>query len=187
MLGLLAGLTTAVLFGGSIILERGGWLGWLAAALVLLAITHPHVFYGLGNAGLRLFNRQPIVEQLSWDEVLCVLAVFCISRTVIGLAFVCLVNSLYGIGPSDIPSLIAVFILANITGFMALFAPGGIGVREGVLLIGLSPIVGPGPAIVVTGLARVWQTILELATTGLGWLALSRRPGSFQNNHTRST
>ena len=124
-----------------------------------------------------------IVEVVGYQPlVLSVLAVFCLSRTIMGLAFVSLVHSLYGVKPSYIPSLIAVFILANISGFLAFFAPGGIGVREGVLLIGLSPIVSSGPAIVVTGLARVWQTTLEFAPIGLGWLALSRKPGSIQNN-----
>jgi uncharacterized membrane protein YbhN (UPF0104 family) len=183
MLGLLAGLAVTALFGGSTILEQGSWLGWLAVALVLLAITHPPVFYGLGNAGLRLFNRPPIEKRLSWNKVLCALAVFCLSRIILGLAFVFLVNSFFKVDPEDIPSLIAVFILANLTGFIAIFAPGGIGVREGVLLVGLSPIVGPGPAIVVAGLARVWQTLLELATMGFGWLALSRKPGFPQNCH----
>jgi uncharacterized membrane protein YbhN (UPF0104 family) len=77
--------------------------------------------------------------------------------------------------PAGLPSLIAIFNAAQIIGFLALFAPAGIGVREGVLSVGLQPLVGPGPAIVITGVCRLWQTAIELLLAGVGWWAL-RKP-----------
>jgi len=72
------------------------------------------------------------------------------------------------------PAVVALFLFAQVAGLVAVFAPAGIGVREGVLLIGLQPLVGPGPAIVITAAARLWQTALELLMAAVGWWALRR-------------
>ena len=74
--------------------------------------------------------------------------------------------------PAEAPTLIASFALAQVTGLLAVFAPAGLGVRENVLLFGLSPIVGAGPAIVVTLSCRLWQTALELIMAALGWISI---------------
>ena len=58
--------------------------------------------------------------------------------------------------------------LAQVAGFVALFAPAGIGVCEGVLIIGLQGMMGTGPAIVVTVVTRLWQTALDLTMAGAG-------------------
>jgi len=39
-------------------------------------------------------------------------------------------------------------------------------------VVGLGPLVGPGPAIVITGVTRLWQTALELLMATIGWWAL---------------
>ena len=92
-----------------------------------------------------------------------------------GIGFVFLVASFYEVNLAAAPQMIALFLFAQVAGFLALFAPGGIGVRDGIIMLGLQPIVGPGPAIVVTGIARLWQTVLELITAAMGWQGI--RPG----------
>lgn len=58
------------------------------------------------------------------------------------------------------------FVLAPVLGFLALVAPGGLGVREAVVAGGLSAIVGPGPAVVAALLSR----IVSLTVDVLMWL-----------------
>jgi len=51
-------------------------------------------------------------------------------------------------------------------------------------LIDLQPVVGPGPAIVITGVARLWQTALELLMAGIGWMGLKYgTPGSHDSTN----
>jgi uncharacterized membrane protein YbhN (UPF0104 family) len=66
-----------------------------------------------------------------------------------------------------------VFALGYVLGLLALFAPGGIGVRE-VLFIGLlTPFVGSGGAIALTVASRLQLTLTE-AAAGLGALFIGK-------------
>lgn len=58
------------------------------------------------------------------------------------------------------------FTAAYLLGYVALFAPAGIGVREGFLIAFLQPSLG-GAAAAVAVLARVWMTVVELLPAGL--------------------
>jgi uncharacterized membrane protein YbhN (UPF0104 family) len=54
------------------------------------------------------------------------------------------------------------FALAYTAGLLALFAPGGILVREGVLVALLSPSLGAGPALAIGLGSRLILTLVEL-------------------------
>ena len=60
------------------------------------------------------------------------------------------------------------YVLAPVMGFLALVAPGGLGVREAVLSIALSAAVGPGPALYAALLSRGTSVLVDLGM----WLAL---------------
>jgi len=60
-------------------------------------------------------------------------------------------------------SSVGLFSLAPIIGFLALAAPGGIGVREAVLAIGLSPAIGSAPALAVAILSRGAMLLSDVA------------------------
>jgi hypothetical protein len=60
--------------------------------------------------------------------------------------------------------------LANVLGFVALAAPAGVGVREAVLLAGLSPVLGGPGAIGAALLSRVVSLVSDVAT----WLVARR-------------
>jgi hypothetical protein len=59
-------------------------------------------------------------------------------------------------------------------GVLAFFAPAGIGIREGVLAVGLRAVLDPPDAAMLALAARVWSTVIELFALGVFW-ALSRR------------
>jgi hypothetical protein len=59
------------------------------------------------------------------------------------------------------------FALAPIAGFLALVAPGGIGVREAVITMGLAPSIGAPAALTVALLSRAYSLGMDVAT----WLA----------------
>jgi len=58
-----------------------------------------------------------------------------------------------------------IFIVAPILGFLALVAPGGLGVREAIISYALSPYVGPSVAIAAAALARGAAIVSEIT----GW------------------
>jgi hypothetical protein len=80
------------------------------------------------------------------------------------------------LGP-DAPALLpaaAVFIGSYVAGIIAVFAPGGLGVREAALVLMLSPVTGPAPALFLAVASRLWLVALEILTA-LGVLAWHRR------------
>jgi uncharacterized membrane protein YbhN (UPF0104 family) len=51
-----------------------------------------------------------------------------------------------------------------------LFAPAGVGVREGALIALLTPYMGAAAAGVLAVVARIWTTAVELVPAGVFWL-----------------
>jgi glycosyltransferase 2 family protein len=89
-----------------------------------------------------------------------------------GVGFACIVLAAHDVDAAELPRIVALFAFAQTAGFLALFAPAGIGVREGMLVAGLAPLIGEGEAIVIAAFARIWQTTLELSLAGFGWWIL---------------
>ena len=85
-----------------------------------------------------------------------------VSWIVMGCAFGLLVTSVAGGGRVSIPGAAGMYVIAYVVGFFALFAPGGIGVREGVLGVMLGSQVPVSVAIIIAALARLLVTAIEL-------------------------
>jgi hypothetical protein len=137
---------------------------WVLAILPLgLVALHPRVFNGL----LTLVARRSGMEKapqasLTPRTVGGLLAVYLLDVVVVGLSFFFFANSLYPIPLSQIPILIGMLNLSLIVGFLAPFAPYGLGVREGLLTVLLSQY-GPTPVAALISLAsRLWFTLSEL-------------------------
>jgi len=178
VLGLVSATFVVLVFGSAQHVKLVGFWPCIALIAVLLVGIYPPVFYGVANRLLRMLGREEIQASLSFARLIGILCPLVLARMVYGLGFFFLAGSVHHIAWSNLPGLIALFSFAQIAGIVAVFAPAGIGVREGVFLIALEPIVGPGPAIVIAAVARLWQTALELLMAGIGWWALrsARRP-----------
>ena len=81
----------------------------------------------------------------------------------------------------DIGHLLAITVrstVAWLAGFLAIIVPGGLGVREGVFALTLTPVVGPAEAVLIPLLARLTAMLAELAfflTSILGFRHRSNR------------
>ena len=149
-----------------------GRLLMVLVALLLLVGIHPKILYRCVNWGLRRLRRDEIVSSLGFGALLKLLAGRAMAWALFGVGFYCVIRS-FAFAPARVaPEIVGLFIFAQIAGFVALFAPAGLGVREGVLIVGLTPLVGSGPAIVISGLCRLWQTGLELVVIAFGWAGL---------------
>jgi uncharacterized membrane protein YbhN (UPF0104 family) len=95
---------------------------------------------------------------------------------VTGLAFAALVASAYRLAPGDVPLVVAAYAAAYAVGFLSLLTPAGLGVREGVLVIALVPVLPAGPALVVALVSRVWTMLAERAGAAAAQLAATSRP-----------
>ncbi len=82
-------------------------------------------------------------------------------------AFFLLVVSL-GLDAHLVPSASA-FAAAYVLGYVVVFAPAGIGVREGFLVALMAPQIGAGVAGAVAVVARLWTTVIEVVPSGVFW------------------
>jgi glycosyltransferase 2 family protein len=73
-----------------------------------------------------------------------------------------------------VPLAAAAYAAAYAAGFLSLLTPAGLGVREGVLVVALAPVLPAGPALVVALLSRLWMMLAELAGAGVAQLAARR-------------
>ena len=65
----------------------------------------------------------------------------------------------------------AAFAAAYVMGYVAVFAPAGIGVRESFLVVFLGPTAGAGAAGALAVASRVWITAIEVGAAGVAMLS----------------
>lgn len=73
------------------------------------------------------------------------------------------------------------FAAAYVLGYLMIFAPAGVGVREGFLVAFLTPLFGAGPSAALALIARVWTTVVELIPAAAFWLWRLTRGGDSVN------
>jgi hypothetical protein len=57
-----------------------------------------------------------------------------------------------------------------VLGYAMIFAPAGLGPREGFLIVFLTPHLGAAPSGVVAIVARIWTTLVEVVPAALFWI-----------------
>ena len=92
---------------------------------------------------------------------------------VYGVAFWLTARALFPVPTTEIVFFTAAFALGWLAGMVVVFAPGGIGVREAVLVGLLAPRVGHAEAIVIAGASRLLLTAADLLGGGAAF-ALTR-------------
>ncbi|MFC1476095.1 lysylphosphatidylglycerol synthase transmembrane domain-containing protein [Candidatus Zixiibacteriota bacterium] len=131
-------------------------------ALLSIIILYPPIFSGILNWGLRMLKREPLVVRLTFAKSIFLLLLYILSWTMYGTSFWCLLHAL-GIQPESFWLSVATFDAAYLLGFLAIFAPGGLGVREGVLTVLLSATITPGLAALIAVASRLWMTLFEVS------------------------
>lgn len=137
----------------------------LLILLPFLVVTVRPVFMKLTNVLLKLFGKKQIGEQyfLGSSELLNYQFKFLAPRLMNAAGFVMIVLTVTPTDPSLYPAMGAAYVLAGIVGILTFFVPSGIGVRESVILLFLSPALGVPTAAFVAILARLYATLADVA------------------------
>ncbi len=145
---------------------------WGTAALAalgvgLMAAMFPAVHRRVLGAWFRLARAEE-PQGLGPGQGIRWLLMALASWLVYALAFTLLVT---GLGLSVTPWVAgSAFAAAYVLGYLMIFAPAGLGPREGFLILFLAPHVGGGAAGLIAVVARVWTTTVEVVPAGLFWL-----------------
>lgn len=186
---------TALMLSGAICVALAGLTGWQAGtyypAVIVALVTLP-----VGVVGVRLCLVSPrvrrmvtwlplpesvsarlvtLMTQLTLRHVFWLTMSYVINWLIIGFAFMILV---YSVTPElDQMSLLyltGLFAGAWTIGFLSFLTPGGIGVRDGLLVLGLSAALQDPLPFMVSVLARILWTVAEVIGLVVS-LGVSRR------------
>jgi uncharacterized membrane protein YbhN (UPF0104 family) len=93
-----------------------------------------------------------------------------ISWLIGGIGFYLFVDSVYPVAPQYILFLTGALAISSTLGLIAIFAPSGLGVREGVLVYLLLFMMPPPIAVIISILTRIWMTLIEIGLIGMVYL-----------------
>jgi hypothetical protein len=141
---------------------------WQAAAMATAAAGTLFLFrWGPGTRLLERFGGVggPL-PLLPWSAIVAGAGLFLAAWGTYGLSFWLLARGLVpgaALGPT---TALRVFTIGYIIGWLALFAPGGLGVRELTYVGLLTPDVGAGPALAISLGSRLLLTATEIGAAG---------------------
>jgi uncharacterized membrane protein YbhN (UPF0104 family) len=176
VLSIAAGATLAALYfalaGHSAWLELIRPLLWLVPLGLLLC--HPRVLQWILNRGLALLRRPPIQVTLSGRQLIAALLGYGAAWLLTGSGFALLAAAITPITAPQFAALVATWTAAYVIGYLSLVTPGGLGVREGIMVLLLTPLF-PAPIPTVIALAaRLWTIVAEAVGAAVAFIARSR-------------
>lgn len=137
------------------------WLPLPCIALIAL-LLHPAFLRRAANAVFRLAKRPPLEGAPRYRTNLGLALLYTLPGLLHGAGLFLLLRALADVPLSHYPAVTGAYYLASIAGLVAIFAPGGLGVREGILLLVLPAIVGRETAIV----AAIAMRLVTVAAEG---------------------
>jgi hypothetical protein len=153
----------------------------IAAVLVAGIAALPILIPRLARLGGSLTGKEIEVPPLPASTLWLAVVRSLLSWIAYGIAFQLFVTGVLGSAAGATSSYIAVYAASYIIGFLALFAPGGVVVRESALVAGMVRLglASQADAFAVAVASRLWLTIVELVP-GFVALGLVRRSSNTQ-------
>lgn len=175
LISLITGLLTALVtlpFVAGAMPYRWALLG----APILLVVLHPRVLNAIIGRLLRLVRQPPLERPLTAAALLRAMTWSFGSWICYGLQIWILATRL-GAPPGE-TALVALggFAFAWSVGFVVVFAPAGAGVRDVLLLVSLSPVLGTADGTAVVLVSRVATTVADLVSAAVATRSVRRRP-----------
>ena len=150
---------------------KGLYLG-IAVLALGLAILHPALMKPSLSLLERLLPgpRRVMSPPPRYSVMMGLLAGYLFIWGFVGAAFFILLNSVYPLPLAWLPTVAAIYAVSWIAGFLVPFAPSGLGVREGAMILLLGQYL-PVPAVTATAiLFRLWLILAEVL-----WAAVATR------------
>jgi hypothetical protein len=169
LVNLSAGFLAVAVLGAGDVLARlpgarlGAWVILGGAALGV--IVGPRLLtWATQWLARRRGDDRPLPVPMTHTTLLALLAANVAGWLAYGVGFWLFARALVPGGAGSLAAASAVYVASYLAGYLALFAPGGIGVREAVMysLLTAMSLATPADAAVLAAMSRVWITILEV-------------------------
>ncbi|MEO0184508.1 MAG: lysylphosphatidylglycerol synthase domain-containing protein [candidate division WOR-3 bacterium] len=137
-------------------------------AVLFIIFLHPKVLNKLLDWSTHLINRGSVYFRANYLYLLYLSLYFFGLWIAQIIGFYFLINSIYPVPITKIFHLAGAYTLSWMSGFIVIFAPGGLGVREGMMSLLLSSFIPSPLAIAISFLSRVWITVFEIVVFFIG-------------------
>lgn len=136
---------------------------FLLVILFLLIIVATDLFKLIFNFFLKILKKEEVDFSFPIEKSIIILFLFILCWFFQGIAFFLLIKSFYPeVNINNLFSLIGIYALSWMLGFIILIAPGGLGVREASILLFLKRLFPVGIASLIALTSRIWITIHEI-------------------------
>jgi glycosyltransferase 2 family protein len=156
------------------ILPRQTFVVILAGATVSLLLLMPPVFSRwMGWLRRRMPKAEPL--DFRWRDLGFYLLAALTTHVLVGTAFFLFVVSFVQVEAQYWWSFVVGWSFAATAGLVAVFAPYGLGVKEGLLALFLQPFMPPGTAALLALASRLWVVGVEILLAGMALLLLRKK------------
>lgn len=145
---------------------------WVTIGLVVLFFIciNPKIINFFLRFLEKFTKKKDLVIPITYRQMIKVVLLFICNWLVVGVGFYMLTCSIYPVPPSEFLYVAGIYGLSCIIGILAVFAPSGIGVREGIMLLGLGLVMPQEYAVIISIVSRLWQTVAELILIGIAFV-----------------
>ncbi len=159
-------LGAAFLFLISLFFFPNEWLEqyryWTILLMILFFVCiHPKIINFFLNI-IGKITKKDMKIPVTYPEMLKTVGLFILNWLVAGAGFYLLVRAIYPVPANQWLYVGGIYGLSTIIGILAIFAPSGLGVREGILTAGLCLIMPEEYALSISLISRIWQTVAEI-------------------------
>ncbi|OPL18758.1 MAG: hypothetical protein AVO35_13195 [Candidatus Aegiribacteria sp. MLS_C] len=149
----------------------------LGVAVLSVLMLHPRLLRRMVNSLIGLTGRSHLVEFPTAGNVAVVTAGYGLTGLLHGMALF-MIMRMFGDMPFELyPVVTGAYYTAGLIGMVAFFAPGGLGVREGVLFLLLPAYSDTGAVVLSAALMRILTLAAELLLAGFFALLSGRSAG----------
>lgn len=156
-------------------------IAMLVAFVLCVVALIPRVFEFLVNLALRIVRRPPLDRSLfpRTSTMLASAGLYLGGALIAGISYYFISATIYPhIRATDILFIVGATSIASAASMLAIFAPGGLGVREAILGVLLAVVMPSEIAALIVVVTRVWSIAVDalfFATTGSTFIAQKRR------------
>lgn len=138
---------------------------WITILLIVVFIIclNPAILNFMLGLVEKVTKKRMSRIQITYPQMIKIVFLFLLNWIIHGTGFYFLVCSFCPVPLSQWLYVSGIYALSCIIGILAFFSPSGLGVREGILLLGLGLIMDQNYAMMLSLIARLWAELAELA------------------------
>lgn len=134
----------------------------LAGAVVILGVLLSPLLDFAFRLGLRAVGKSEYFAPIPYRDRAFALVAVGLAWTAFAAGWVLFTTAISDVPASEWRALAGILAIGYVGGWLVVFVPGGLGVREGVYAFLLALYIPPAVAVAVAVLARLWLTVTEL-------------------------